>query len=55
MMNDLVYDGETLLGMSLPTNLAVFFNIVQNAFEPPLPFEHLVDFFRQTGRHFALL
>ena len=34
--------------MYLFTTPAVFFNIVQNAFDPlppPLPFEHLLDFF----------
>ena len=34
------------LGGSLFTNLAVFFNIFHNAFDPaPPPFEHLLDFF----------
>ena len=36
--------------MSLFTNLAVFFNIVRNAFDPPtLPFEHLEVFFDGLG------
>ena len=35
--------------MSLSTDYA-FFNIVQTAFDtPPLPFEHLVDFFDGLG------
>ena len=31
--------------MYLFTNPAVFFNFVQNAFDPPPHFEHLKDFF----------
>ena len=39
------------LGMSLFTNSAVFFNIVQNPFGTPTPlrFQHLVDFFDGLG------
>ena len=42
MMNDLVYNGGTLIGMSLPTNLAVFLTLFKTPLTPPLP---LVDFF----------
>ena len=49
------FDENWILGMSLSTDHAVFFNIVLNAFEPPLRFEHLVDFFCRTGRHVPLL
>ena len=47
----LVSHSPLQLGMYLFTNPAV-----QNAFDlPPLPFEHLVHFFRRTWGHFALL
>ena len=41
------------LGVPLVSKSAVFLNIVQNAFDPPpLPFEHLVDFFDGLGDTF---
>ena len=40
------------LRMPRCTNLAVLFNISQNAFDPrPLPFDHLVENFRTLGGH----
>ena len=32
-------------------NSAFYFNIVQKAFDPPLPFEHLVENFRPLQGH----